>query len=415
MNTPDAALEGVGEDLLRCIAAFVHVDDAICFRLVSTACKSALDAIFQSARPPRDKQNRSSPRTSTRRAAMYATPSRLAWAIDNLGVQAPSSDPAHACLVAAGEGALETLILIVAEATQAQTVEAVHVHAQEDMLRACIDEHTVEAAARGGHAHVTDWLLRSGCPLTCRAATGAAGGGHLSLLTALVDAGCELTNDAVLAATGGGHIHVLDYLESHGVRCDHDVRIIAAAAAHGQLDAIEWCARRSYPLGYMATENAARAGQLPALQMLHHLRCPWDSACLAAAAKAGHLHVLSWARAQGCPWDADIIFAAAIHGHVHVLQWAASNDYLTECCTVCTVAAGAGQLNVLRWAHARGCALSKSACTAAASGGHLNCLQWLHEHGCPWDEETCAQAAQRNHSDILRWAQAHGCPARVHI
>ena len=49
------------------------------------------------------------------------------------------------------------------------------------------------------------------------------------------------------------------------------------------------------------------------------------------------------------------------------------------------VAAGEGQVAVLKLLLAEGCPRGAAgACTAAAGGEHLDCLRWLHAHGFPW-------------------------------
>ena len=55
----------------------------------------------------------------------------------------------------------------------------------------------------------------------------------------------------------------------------------------------------------------------------------------------------------------------------------------------CAAAAGAGRLDVLRWARKNGCPWDEETCAAAARGGHLRVLQWAREKGCSWDEEAC--------------------------
>lgn len=123
-------------------------------------------------------------------------------------------------------------------------------------------------------------------------------------------------------------------------------------------------------------------GSQGALQELHdRSRLCVQIVCLNAA-EGGQLDVLRWARANGCAWDE----------------------------RTCSWAAYAGHLDVVRWARANGCPLDKETCANAAEGGHLDVLQWARANRCPWDEETCVNAAREWHLELLQWAHANGCP-----
>ena len=85
---------------------------------------------------------------------------------------------------------------------------------------------------------------------------------------------------------------------------------------------------------------------------------------------------------------------------------------------VCRVAAARGDLEMLRVAHAGGCALecqrarSKWGCLIcedAARGGHRHVLEWLKTHGCAWDARTCTAAARGAHVGLLRWLRSEEC------
>lgn len=103
-----------------------------------------------------------------------------------------------------------------------------------------------------------------------------------------------------------------------------------------------------------------------------------DHLC-SAAATAGSLRILKWARAKGCSW------------------------YGT-----CASAAGSGRLDILRWARSEGCPWDAATCSNAAEGGHLGILQWVREKGADWCSETCEKAAFRGHLELLQWARANG-------
>ena len=49
-------------------------------------------------------------------------------------------------------------------------------------------------------------------------------------------------------------------------------------------------------------------------------------------------------------------------------------------------------------------------CMWAAGAGQLEILKWLRENDFPWDEETCAAAALNGHLEVMQWLRANGCP-----
>jgi hypothetical protein len=91
---------------------------------------------------------------------------------------------------------------------------------------------------------------------------------------------------------------------------------------------------------------------------------------------------------------------------VRKLQWVVVSGGLPLSGGLLLRAAQDGQLELLSWLRARGCALElctgycNDPCASAAAGGHLAVLQWARADGCPWDAWTCAEAASRGHA---RW------------
>jgi len=72
-------------------------------------------------------------------------------------------------------------------------------------------------------------------------------------------------------------------------------------------------------------------------------------------------------------------------------------------------AAGAGDLDLLRWLRQRRCPWDERACTSAAAGGHLDVLRWLRSQSppCPWGG--CAvwrSAAGAGQLAVLQWMRS---------
>ena len=72
-----------------------------------------------------------------------------------------------------------------------------------------------------------------------------------------------------------------------------------------------------------------------------------------------------------------------------------------------------GDLSGMQLLHQRGDLddeLSDGLCTLAAEAGQHEILKWLRENDFPWDLETCRYAAAGGHLEVLQWARANGCP-----
>ncbi|GBF89979.1 hypothetical protein Rsub_02685 [Raphidocelis subcapitata] len=198
-------------------------------------------------------------------------------------------------------------------------------------------------------------------------------------------------------------------------------RAAGRAAFHGDLAVLSWALLRPLDLAMHAAqgvcEAAAAGGQLEALECARALGCPWDGWTCKAAAKSGQLAVLQWARTQQppCPWGVDTCVAAAEGGHLAVLQWLRAQKppcpWERE---TCSAAAWDGQLAVLQWLRAQQppCPWDGWTCARAAQSGQLAVLQWARaqQPPCPWNEDTCSMAAQSGHLAVLQWARAQQPP-----
>src|SRR5690606_3822841 len=88
-----------------------------------------------------------------------------------------------------------------------------------------------EAAARGGHLAVLQWLREQKCRWSTSTCESAAESGHLAVLQWAHERGCPL-GDAAAYAARGGHLHVLQWLRSQGCEWDSWVTLGAARAGH---------------------------------------------------------------------------------------------------------------------------------------------------------------------------------------
>ena len=190
----------------------------------------------------------------------------------------------------------------------------------------------------------------------------------------------------------------------------------ARALGSGNLPALRRYWADAAP-GSNAAGVLAENGHLAALQWLFQIHDPTEyqqnSAICVRAAQNGEIVLLRWARANGCAWGPDTCEYAAGAGHLEILQWARTqvppcpwnkDTYLR--------ALIGGHLETLQWAHANGCPLDDTDCTVscAAQYGHTHILQWALEQEFPWGEDACSHAAMNGHLGTLQWLHAHGCP-----
>jgi hypothetical protein len=76
----------------------------------------------------------------------------------------------------------------------------------------------------------------------------------------------------------------------------------------------------------------------------------------------------------------------------------------------CALAAQAGDLNALRYAHEiTGIEIGFEIAVYAARYGHLACLRYAYEHGCRLNYQVYVDAASNGHIDCLRYALKQEC------
>jgi hypothetical protein len=155
---------------------------------------------------------------------------------------------------------------------------------------------------------------------------------------------------------------------------------------------------------------AAIVGNLEVFELMRARGVPWDWKVCAQAARHSHLDVLRWAHSRGCPLNAEhACQMAAYINHFEMLQWVVcAVPEVARYPFVCNEAAKHGNLKMLKWARAHNFGWSEMACSNAARCGHFEMLKFLRrpQDRCPWDSMTCAAAALRGDLEMLRWLRA---------
>jgi hypothetical protein len=129
------------------------------------------------------------------------------------------------------------------------------------------------------------------------------------------------------------------------------------------------------------------------------------------AAGEGNLSVLKYLRSIqcDCDWDESTCSNAALNGHLEVIKWCRKNRCPWDVYT-CANAAQNGHLDILKWCRKNRCPWTQSTCWNAAENGHLDVIKWCCQNGCPLDSLTCANAAKNGHLDVIKWCCQNGCP-----
>lgn len=83
---------------------------------------------------------------------------------------------------------------------------------------------------------------------------------------------------------------------------------------------------------------------------------------------------------------------------------------LSWCSDTLLMAALAGSIDCLSYAHACGCPRDELTCAAAAVAGNVQCLAYANEHGYEWDMDVLRIAARKGHLECLKYLNTHGCP-----
>jgi len=202
-------------------------------------------------------------------------------------------------------------------------------------------------------------------------------------------------------------------------------RLCNECAKRGQLDSLKWARSkgcpwsesRYYSIGTI--DIAARAGHLHIVKWARENGCDWSTRTCRSAAEGGHLDILKWLRENGCDWNSNAYFGAARGGHLDILQWLLENGWEwdeDEAYDFGYELAGAGRLDILKWAKANfDIYIYFDVCREALEKGYLHIVKWAITAGCEMESDfedeqcICTLAADMRLWDIVHLAIDHGC------
>eukprot|EP00611_Tribonema_gayanum_P025776 TRINITY_DN5971_c0_g1_i3.p1 TRINITY_DN5971_c0_g1~~TRINITY_DN5971_c0_g1_i3.p1 ORF type:complete len:559 (+),score=141.68 TRINITY_DN5971_c0_g1_i3:150-1826(+) len=290
-----------------------------------------------------------------------------------------------------------------------------------DVLQWCRDAHNfcpsaevAIAAARGGRVHVLQWLFEL---MPCSTQTthsllkSAASSGQIDALDWVI-AGHDWRGGgaaACAAAAAAGRISALAHLRRHGSAWDHGAFL--EAAAHGQIEVMDWLGFADAPLSVDAAyRRAAQCGQRQSLEWLEVAfdgETPWDENVISFAATSGSVELLRWLHAEGCPWDDHASRVAAIDGHIEMLDWLHAVN-APMALDACDFAYDCDQFEAFEWAYSHGLPVSGKLEVKLALEGDDERLEWLRVRGHWFHNPPDMWAAGDN--IVKQWLHHHRFP-----
>lgn len=131
--------------------------------------------------------------------------------------------------------------------------------------------------------------------------------------------------------------------EWHGLGVGQQQQVMRHAAYYGNMDTLAFAFRSGFPLVDGVTRAAAAGGQLTALQWARAHGAARGKLVCTYVARNGYLSAMQWARLHGCEWDKETCLAAARE------RGAPGWDEWT-----CYFAAFNGDLPMLQWSREQG-------------------------------------------------------------
>ncbi|OWZ14288.1 hypothetical protein PHMEG_00012259 [Phytophthora megakarya] len=303
-------------------------------------------------------------------------------------------------------------------------------------------KEAVEAAARGGHVHVFDWMTErtdGRGPWTKdweNAVDVAASHGHLNAVKWLCNQGIEkcilwgailvdpsiyvkkrwlnayCIASALTSAASHGHLELVQWIYSREYICRSDRYPIEQAIANGHLAVAKFLRSMGEEIRSINAMNlAAENGHLQMLQWLQAtglLNCTKNA--MDGAARNGHLEVVKWLhenRTEGCSSDA--LSYATHYGHLEVAKWLYDNVHTTFHLTTALSMNKCRHLEILQWINSH---FEKAnyleAMLVASKNGDLEVLEWLHKHKLTdFDSYALQFATQNGHVKVVQWFWVH--------
>ena len=159
--------------------------------------------------------------------------------------------------------------------------------------------------------------------------------------------------------------------------------------------------------------NVAETNKLELLKWAREEKmCEWDEWTINMAAGQGNLEMVKYCVANECPINTWACARAAKNGQLECLKYLREEAKARWDWETAAWAAQYGHLHILEYLVERKFdKYDARACKLAAMNGHLNCLKYLHETAkAPWDEDTVYHARKNNHPECVQYLLDNDCP-----
>jgi hypothetical protein len=236
-----------------------------------------------------------------------------------------------------------------------------------------------ESAAIGGCLEIMIWLRETvQCPWNPRIPWMAAKNGHEPLLKWVIKNGCPYSCKEIIDE---GSLDILIFLKETGLIPDfvkNDLTICSHVASKGKLEILKFLRANGFHWDRNTTALAASYGHFELLRWAKENGCPWDESVCAYAAGRGDIPMLKWARDNGCPWDESMMTLFAVR----------SDDFET-----------------LEWVRLNGCQYWDEETTSEAlRRGNIEMFMWSIENGCSYSKEVCIELLKKwTHGEVAEW------------
>jgi hypothetical protein len=170
--------------------------------------------------------------------------------------------------------------------------------------------------------------------------------------------------------------------------------------------------------GYLKNEIdfCVRVASTNKLELLKWAReekmCKWDEWTINMAAGQGNLEMVKYCVVNECPINEKACARAAENGHLEVLKYLHEEVKAPWDSWTAAWAAGNGHLHILEYLVERKYdQYDEIAYFWAAESGHLDCLKYLHETAkAPWDYRAIREAHKKNKTECLQYLLDNNCP-----